>query len=208
MMQHRIISEDTILEPVPIKPGLKSNFGEKRSYEIHPGVDIPVPVGTKVVSPMNGVVKIANMNYNPLCGGTIEIDYQNGFTSRFCHMSRVDVKEGDNVTQGQVVGLSGGEPGTPGAGNTTGPHLHFTLKKDGTNVDPLQYVNTPAPQSQAGSEVQDVQSVAARLGSSPSEMSWEEFEKKYPPEMFRKALEKSLTGVFAEEVKRIKQLMK
>ena len=120
---------------------VSSPFGEKRSYETHPGVDIPVPSGTSIKAPLDGVVKTANINHNRMCGGTIDIDYGNGFWSRFCHCRRIDVKEGDIVKRGQVVGLTGGKKGETGAGNSGGPHLHFTLKKDGKLVDPMKYID-------------------------------------------------------------------
>lgn len=120
---------------------VSSKFGEKRSYETHPGVDIPVPSGTSIKAPLDGVVKTANINHNRQCGGTIDIDYGNGFWSRFCHCRRIDVKEGDIVKRGQVVGLTGGKKGDTGAGNSQGPHLHFTLKKDGQLVDPMKYID-------------------------------------------------------------------
>jgi len=120
---------------------VSSPFGEKRSYETHPGVDIPVPSGTSIKAPLDGVVKTANINHNRQCGGTIDIDYGNGFWSRFCHCRRIDVKEGDIVKRGQVVGLTGGKKGETGAGNSGGPHLHFTLKKDGKLVDPMKYID-------------------------------------------------------------------
>ena len=120
---------------------VSSPFGQKRSYETHPGVDIPVPSGTSIKAPLDGVVKTANINHNRMCGGTIDIDYGNGFWSRFCHCRRIDVKEGDIVKRGQVVGLTGGKKDETGAGNSGGPHLHFTLKKDGKLVDPMKYID-------------------------------------------------------------------
>ena len=120
---------------------VSSPFGAKRSYETHPGVDIPVPSGTSIKAPLDGVVKTANINHNRMCGGTIDIDYGNGFWSRFCHCSKIDVKEGDIVKRGQVVGQTGGKKGETGAGNSGGPHLHFTLKKDGKLVDPMKYLD-------------------------------------------------------------------
>ena len=120
---------------------VSSPFGEKRSYETHPGVDIPVPSGTSIKAPLDGVVKTANINHNRMCGGTIDIDYGNGFWSRFCHCRKIDVKEGDIVKRGQVVGQTGGKKGETGAGNSGGPHLHFTLKKDGKLVDPMKYLD-------------------------------------------------------------------
>jgi hypothetical protein len=76
-----------------------------------------------------------------MCGGTIDIDYGNGYWSRFCHCRKIDVKPGDIVKRGQVVGLTGGRKGETGAGNSGGPHLHFTLKKDGRLVNPMDHVD-------------------------------------------------------------------
>lgn len=134
-------SSTKMAAPVPIPKKINHPFGEKRSYEIHPGVDLGVPSGTEVKSPMDGIVKLASMNQNPKCGGTIDIDYGNGFWSRFCHIKRIDVKKGDFVKQGQTVGLSGGGRNDEGRGNSKGAHLHWTLKKDGKLVDPMVYVD-------------------------------------------------------------------
>lgn len=120
---------------------VSSPFGAKRKYETHPGVDIPVPSGTPIKAPLDGVVKTANISHNRMCGGTIDIDYGNGYWSRFCHCRKIDVKPGDIVKRGQVVGLTGGRKGETGAGNSGGPHLHFTLKKDGRLVNPMDHVD-------------------------------------------------------------------
>ena len=136
----KLIREAIMMNPVGAS-NVSSPFGAKRSYETHPGVDIPVPSGTSIKAPLDGVVKTANINHNRMCGGTIDIDYGNGFWSRFCHCSKIDVKEGDIVKRGQVVGQTGGKKGETGAGNSKGPHLHFTLKKDGELVDPMKYID-------------------------------------------------------------------
>jgi len=205
----KIISEITILEPVPIKPGHKSNFGQKRSYEIHPGDDIGVPVGTPVLAPMDGEVIFTDTNVN-LCGATIDIDYKNGFKSRFCHMSRIDVKKGDIVTQGQVVGLSGGKPGTWGAGNSQGPHLHFTLKLNGKNVDPMLYINkTYEPtQIQNQSEDQDLTTVVNKLKDLKKDWTLDDLKKQFPQGIISADSLNKMFSVFTEEVTRIKKLMK
>lgn len=134
------INEIIMMNPVGSSK-VSSPFGAKRTYETHPGVDLPVPSGTPIKAPLDGIVKTANINHNRMCGGTIDIDYGNGFWSRFCHCRRIDVREGDVVKRGQVVGASGGAKGEIGAGNSKGPHLHFTLKKDGKLVDPMQYID-------------------------------------------------------------------
>ncbi len=142
------LNEVSMIPPLDNMPKkINHPFGEKRSYEIHPGVDLGVPSGSEVKAPMDGVVKKATC-CGPKCGGTIDIDYGNGFWSRFCHIKRIDVKEGDVVKQGQVVGLSGGASGDYGKGNSKGAHLHFTLKKDGKLVDPMDYIGKTVEQGQ------------------------------------------------------------
>lgn len=134
------IIEVKLLPPVPMKPGFRGNFGEKRAYGAHPGTDIGVPSGTQVKAPLSGKVVYVHSNEYP-CGGTIDIDYGNGFWSRFCHMKQINVKKGDVVERGDVVGLSGGGSDDYGRGRSTGPHLHFTLKKDGVKVDPVNFID-------------------------------------------------------------------
>jgi hypothetical protein len=140
-MKKKTINEVVMGAPLDRMPSkIKHGFGEKRSYEVHPGVDLATPSGTAVKAPMDG--EVVNVNNNgPLCGGTIDIDYKNGFWSRFCHIKRIDVRKGQVVKAGQVVGLSGGDRDDPQRGNSKGAHLHFTLKKDGKLVDPMLYIN-------------------------------------------------------------------
>ena len=202
----------TFAAPVPIPSGFKGNFEQVRSYEVHPGTDIPAPSGTRVIAPMDGEIVNVKDNEWP-CGGTIDIDYKNGFWSRFCHMKKINVKVGDLVKQGDVVGLSGGALDDYGHGRTTGPHLHFTLKKDGVKVDPIKYINSTVSPSeiQSGeksSDAEDVKKIASTLGTRNGEMDFETFVKKNPPKEFGKILQKGLMSMFNEEVERIKQLMK
>jgi hypothetical protein len=128
----------TLISPITYSK-ITSHFGVKRTNERHPGVDLSAPSGTEIKSPANGVVLIADFMNNK-CGGKIQIDHQNGFTTKFCHCSKINVKKGQNINQGDVIGLSGGKPGEVGAGNSTGPHLHFELYKDGQLVNPLSYI--------------------------------------------------------------------
>jgi murein DD-endopeptidase MepM/ murein hydrolase activator NlpD len=67
--------------------------------------------------------------------------HSEGISTLFGHVSKFYVKEGEYVTKGQVVGLSGGMPGTPGAGRfSTGPHLHFEVRLNGIPVNPILYL--------------------------------------------------------------------
>ena len=162
---------------------VSSPFGEKRTNETHPGVDIPVPSGTSIKAPLDGVVKTANINHNRMCGGTIDIDYGNGFWSRFCHCRRIDVKEGDIVKRGQVVGLTGGKKGETGAGNSGGPHLHFTLKKDGKLVDPMKYID----KIDAGTSDFSM-SGATQSSDGDSKTNWDDFFNKDTSKLLDKVL--------------------
>ena len=122
-----------------------SKFGVKRkgidkSTKPHPGTDLRSPSGSKLKAIEDGVVIDAKIRDNS-CGGTLYIDHQNGFKSRFCHLKDIKVKKGDKVIKGQVVGLTGGGANDIGRGLSTGAHLHFELYKDGTLIDPEKYIN-------------------------------------------------------------------
>jgi len=122
-----------------------SKFGVKRkgidkSGKPHPGTDLRSPSGSKLKAIENGIVIDAEIRDNS-CGGTLYIDHQNGFKSRFCHLKDIKVKKGDKVIKGQVVGLTGGGANDIGRGLSTGAHLHFELYKDGTLIDPEKYIN-------------------------------------------------------------------
>lgn len=122
-----------------------SKFGVKRkgidkSTKPHPGTDLRSPSGSKLKAIEDGVVIDAEIRDNS-CGGTLYIDHQNGFKSRFCHLKDIKVKKGDKVIKGQVVGLTGGGTNDIGRGLSTGAHLHFELYKDGTLIDPEKYIN-------------------------------------------------------------------
>jgi murein DD-endopeptidase MepM/ murein hydrolase activator NlpD len=178
----KLIIEAIMMNPVGAS-NVSSPFGEKRTNETHPGVDIPVPSGTSIKAPLDGVVKTANINHNRMCGGTIDIDYGNGFWSRFCHCRRIDVKEGDIVKRGQVVGLTGGKKGETGAGNSGGPHLHFTLKKDGKLVDPMKYID----KIDAGTSDFSM-SGATQSSDGDSKTNWDDFFNKDTSKLLDKVL--------------------
>jgi murein DD-endopeptidase MepM/ murein hydrolase activator NlpD len=122
----------------------KNNFGVNRPGldkpgKSHPGIDLSAASGTEVYSPQNGVV-IDSAIRNDGCGGTLYIDHQNGFKSRYCHLKQIFVQKGDKVEVGEKVALSGGGKNDNGHGFSTGPHLHFEVYLDGKLVNPSQYV--------------------------------------------------------------------
>jgi len=106
----------------------------------HTGVDFATPVGTQVQVPNDGVIKLIKID--PLLGRCIFVDLDNGVQMVVGHLSQINVTYGQHVIAGETIGLSGGVPGTSGAGHTTGPHVHITTRliKDGSLVNPLTYV--------------------------------------------------------------------
>ncbi len=106
----------------------------------HPGVDIRAGQGTTLKASASGYVARIKRG---LDGGYgyIMLIHGDGLSTVYGHISKAYVQEDDYVVQGQTVGLTGGLPGTPGAGRlTTGPHLHFEVRLNGIPVDPLSYL--------------------------------------------------------------------
>lgn len=95
----------------------------------HMGLDMAVPEGTPVHAPAAGVITLAE-NDLVLTGGTVLIDHGFGLTSSLLHMSRLDVKVGQRVERGQVIGASGM------TGRATGPHVHWGFNWFDVRLDP------------------------------------------------------------------------
>lgn len=120
-------------------------FGSQRIYAgeagaPHSGVDVARPPGTPVVAPADGVVILAAARPFTLEGNLLMIDHGMGLNSAFLHLSRIDVKLGDRVTRGQLVGAIGA------TGRATGPHLHWGMKWNDERIDP-QPLAGPMPGS-------------------------------------------------------------
>ncbi len=105
----------------------------------HAGVDIAVPQGTAIEAAAPGFV--ARVYKGQDYGYYVLIIHANGFATLYAHMSRIDVELDQYVSRGQSIGLSGGRPGTPGAGFSTGPHTHFEIRLNGIPVNPLAYLD-------------------------------------------------------------------
>ena len=132
-----VVNEVALISPVD-KTSVNSGFGQ-RWGRLHNGVDLAANA-IEIKSPADGVVEIGAIK-NDSCGGTIVISHAGGYKTGFCHMQKIIVKPGDNVKQGEVIGISGGGKGDVGRGRSDGRHLHFTLRKDGKIVDPMDYIN-------------------------------------------------------------------
>jgi murein DD-endopeptidase MepM/ murein hydrolase activator NlpD len=121
---------------------ITSKFGKRAAPVIgasteHNGIDIGIPVGTDVRSVADGKV-VAVWDDTTYGGGySIRIEHDGGLGSGYCHLSEQLVKKGDLVKAGQVIARSGGLKGAPGAGKSSGPHLHLTIRQFGVAIDPL-----------------------------------------------------------------------
>jgi murein DD-endopeptidase MepM/ murein hydrolase activator NlpD len=99
---------------------------------VHKGVDFAGQPGSKVSAVAAGLVTFAGERSG--YGEMVEINHGNGLATRYCHNEKLLVKQGDMVSKGQEVALMGS------TGHSTGPHLHFEVLKNGTQVDPLHFI--------------------------------------------------------------------
>lgn len=132
-----------IHHPVPGQ-AVTSSFGVRRDPLIrrpamHTGIDFRAAVGMPIRSA--GAGKVIRAGLNGGYGRMVEIDHGHGLTSRYAHMSRIDVKEGQEVKTGDIIGEAGS------TGRSTGPHLHFEVRRNGTAIDPVRFLK-------AGKQVQ------------------------------------------------------
>ncbi|WP_425551829.1 M23 family metallopeptidase [Dyella marensis] len=119
----------------PVHGRISGRFGSQRIYNgdpkaPHPGMDIAVPQGTPVQAPADGIVTFARPGLY-LTGGTVLLDHGYGLSSSFLHLSRLDVKAGQRVHRGEVLGAAGM------TGRATGPHVHWGINWFGVRLDPL-----------------------------------------------------------------------
>lgn len=138
----KIVERGTIIPPSYVKPiyggRLTSPFGRrtaptKGASTNHKGVDWAVPIGTTVMASSSGTV--AKAGWASGYGYVVYINHPDGRQTRYGHCSRVLVSTGQYVTQGQAIAYSGN------TGRSTGPHLHFEMLINGTQVNPLSYLN-------------------------------------------------------------------
>jgi hypothetical protein len=123
----------------PLTGRISGVFGSQRIYNgtpksPHSGLDVAAAQGVPVLAPAAGVISFARPDLY-LTGGTILIDHGHGLSSSFLHLSKLEVKLGQRVEKGQVIGLVGA------TGRATGPHMHWGLNWFGVRLDPQLLVD-------------------------------------------------------------------
>lgn len=131
-------SIDNMIWPFPGDPNIYSYFGYRTSpitgkREYHSGIDIGGAYGADIVASLAG--QVTKATWSSMNGNHVVIDHGNGVTTHYLHASKLLVKAGDYVKQGQVIMKCGS------TGWSTAPHLHFTIRVNGALVDPCDYVS-------------------------------------------------------------------
>jgi len=126
----------------PVVAEISDVFGSERIFNgktssPHLGLDFRVPSGTPVAAMNDGTVLLARPLYFE--GNLVVLDHGQGLLTLYLHLSQFEVKEGDPVKRGQIVGLSGG------TGRATGPHLHVAVRWQGTYLDPARLMSLRLP---------------------------------------------------------------
>ena len=115
----------------PVSGPITSPFG-MRWGSLHPGIDIGVGMGTPIHAAASG--RVISASYSGGYGNLVVIDHGNGLATAYAHQSSMAVSAGQQVSQGQVIGYVGS------TGFSTGPHLHFEVRVNGSPVDPMGYL--------------------------------------------------------------------
>ena len=121
----------------PAKGGETSPYGQKRMFNnevkgVHYGLDLRAVEGTPIYATNSGTVVLAKELF--YAGNLVVLDHGLNLFSSYAHLSKIEVKVGDKVKAGARIGLSGS------SGRVTGPHLHWTIRVHGLNVDPKEFL--------------------------------------------------------------------
>jgi murein DD-endopeptidase MepM/ murein hydrolase activator NlpD len=116
---------------------VSSGFGYRidpvyKDRRLHPGLDFTAPIGTPIYAAADGVVKDAGFNTGGY-GNRVVVNHGFGYETLYAHMVRIKARVGTRVKRGEVIGYVGS------TGKSTGPHLHYEVHKNGTQLDPIYF---------------------------------------------------------------------
>ena len=125
------------LYPLPYQCQVTDSYGYRihpltKKYSWHNGVDFGAAAGTAILAAKSGTVTTAA--YSGAWGYYVVINHGDGYSTLYAHQPSLSVSVGDYVTQGQTIGYVGS------TGYSTGPHLHFTIYYNGSDVNPFNYI--------------------------------------------------------------------
>jgi murein DD-endopeptidase MepM/ murein hydrolase activator NlpD len=141
-------SPETLRFRLPVEAPMSSPFGLRRFFneqprKPHSGLDLAAAEGTPIRAPAAG--RISDTGDFFFNGNTVFIDHGQGLVTMYCHLSRIDVKPGQQVQTGQVIGAVGA------TGRVTGAHLHWSVSLNDARVDPMLFLQEmPPPADVAG----------------------------------------------------------
>lgn len=131
-------SNTQFLWPSAASKRITSKYGNRlhpvlKVYKLHTGIDIGAGSGTNILASNSG--KVIKAQYNSAYGNMIIIDHGGGMSTLYAHASKLLVSVGQTVNRGDVIAKVGS------TGYSTGPHLHFEVRKNGSPVDPMPYIS-------------------------------------------------------------------
>jgi murein DD-endopeptidase MepM/ murein hydrolase activator NlpD len=132
-----VLNRLPLARPLSTEHDITSSFGTRvdpftRGLAMHSGIDFRAPTGTAVRATAPG--RVIEAGYGGGYGRMVEIDHGNGLSTRYAHLSGIQVSEGDTIRAGQVIGSVGS------TGRSTGPHLHYEVRIDDDATDPMRFL--------------------------------------------------------------------
>ncbi len=141
IMQQEIAANRPIF--VPLKEGdyrISSHYNKNRLHPTlktvrpHNGIDLAAPTGTPIYASADGLIEIAQ--YSKSAGNWILLNHRNGYKTKYFHMNKLVAKPGMKVKRGELIGYVGS------TGYSSGPHLHYEIRKNNIPTDPINYLIT------------------------------------------------------------------
>lgn len=136
--KEKLLAATPAIQPIKNKDlrHISSGYGSRwhpilKIMRMHSGIDFASNIGAEIYATADGTVETAARGHG--YGNMVTLDHGFGYETRYAHMSKIIVKKGEKVKRGQVIGLVGN------TGLSTGPHVHYEIRKNGKTVNPINY---------------------------------------------------------------------